>query len=97
MSETSTNARVRSAPGAQPGVHDPPLAEPLAEGAAAEARAAATRELAALHDVDLDIEPGEAFGIVGANGSGKSTLLKLIAGIFAPSSGRLSVGGRSAR
>jgi len=53
-----------------------------------------TRELAALHDVDLDIEPGEAFGIVGANGSGKSTLLKLIAGIFEPSSGMLSVGGR---
>src|SRR5947207_800900 len=53
-----------------------------------------TRELWALRDVDLDVHPGEAFGIVGPNGSGKSTLLKLIAGIFAPSTGRLDVGGR---
>jgi ABC-type polysaccharide/polyol phosphate transport system ATPase subunit len=53
-----------------------------------------TRELAALRDVDLDVEPGEAFGIIGTNGSGKSTLLKLLAGIFAPSSGTLAVGGR---
>jgi ABC-type polysaccharide/polyol phosphate transport system ATPase subunit len=53
-----------------------------------------TRELDALQDIDLDIEPGEAFGIVGANGSGKSTLLKLVAGIFEPSSGTLLVGGR---
>jgi ABC-type polysaccharide/polyol phosphate transport system ATPase subunit len=53
-----------------------------------------TRELWALRDVDLDIEPGQAFGIVGRNGSGKSTLLKLIAGIFAPTTGQLVVGGR---
>jgi ABC-2 type transport system ATP-binding protein len=53
-----------------------------------------TRDLWALRDVDLDIEPGEAFGIVGRNGSGKSTLLKLIAGIFAPTTGRIEVGGR---
>jgi ABC-type polysaccharide/polyol phosphate transport system ATPase subunit len=53
-----------------------------------------TRELWALRDVDIDVSPGEAFGIVGANGSGKSTLLKLVAGIFAPSTGTLSVGGR---
>ena len=53
-----------------------------------------TRDLWALRDVDLDIQTGEAFGIVGRNGSGKSTLLKLIAGIFAPSTGRLEVGGR---
>ena len=52
-----------------------------------------TRELWALRDVDLDIAPGEAFGIVGPNGSGKSTLLKLLAGIFAPSAGTLAVGG----
>jgi ABC-type polysaccharide/polyol phosphate transport system ATPase subunit len=53
-----------------------------------------TRELWALRDVDVDVQRGEAFGIVGPNGSGKSTLLKLIAGIFAPSAGRLEVGGR---
>jgi ABC-type polysaccharide/polyol phosphate transport system ATPase subunit len=53
-----------------------------------------TRELWALRDVDLHVQPGEAFGIVGRNGSGKSTLLKLIAGIFAPTAGTLAVGGR---
>jgi ABC-2 type transport system ATP-binding protein len=53
-----------------------------------------TRELWALRDGDVDVQRGEAFGIVGPNGSGKSTLLKLIAGIFAPSAGRLEVGGR---
>src|SRR4026207_244900 len=53
-----------------------------------------TRELWALEDVNLDVHPGEAFGIVGANGSGKSTLLKLLAGIFSPSTGELQVGGR---
>ena len=53
-----------------------------------------TRELRALQDVDVHVDPGEAFGIVGPNGSGKSTLLKLIAGIFAPTTGELEVGGR---
>jgi ABC-type polysaccharide/polyol phosphate transport system ATPase subunit len=52
------------------------------------------RELWALRDVDLDVAPGETFGIVGQNGSGKSTLLKLIAGVFSPSSGTIEVGGR---
>ena len=55
---------------------------------------AVKRELWALRDVDFDVEPGEAFGIVGQNGSGKSTLLKLIAGIFSPTRGTLQVGGR---
>jgi ABC-2 type transport system ATP-binding protein len=53
-----------------------------------------TRELWALREIDLNVRPGEAFGIVGQNGSGKSTLLKLIAGIFAPTTGTLHVGGR---
>jgi ABC-type polysaccharide/polyol phosphate transport system ATPase subunit len=52
------------------------------------------RELWAVRDVDLDVAPGETFGIVGQNGSGKSTLLKLIAGVFSPSSGTIDVGGR---
>jgi ABC-2 type transport system ATP-binding protein len=53
-----------------------------------------TRDLWALKDVDLNVEPGQTFGVVGPNGSGKSTLLKLIAGIFAPSTGRLELEGR---
>jgi ABC-type polysaccharide/polyol phosphate transport system ATPase subunit len=52
------------------------------------------RQIWALKNVDLDVEPGETFGVVGQNGSGKSTLLKLLAGVFAPSSGSLDVGGR---
>jgi ABC-2 type transport system ATP-binding protein len=52
------------------------------------------RELWALRNVDLYVQPGEAIGIVGQNGSGKSTLLKLLAGIFAPSEGTLELGGR---
>ena len=38
--------------------------------------------LQAVDDVDVEIAPGEFFGIVGRNGSGKSTLLKCIAGIY---------------
>src|SRR4051812_19138571 len=52
------------------------------------------RQLWALREVNLHIESGETFGIVGQNGSGKSTLLKLIAGVYGPSTGTLEVGGR---
>ncbi|MDC0192350.1 ATP-binding cassette domain-containing protein, partial [Alphaproteobacteria bacterium] len=34
----------------------------------------------ALENVDLDITPGEALGLMGDNGAGKSTLVKIIAG-----------------
>jgi ABC-type polysaccharide/polyol phosphate transport system ATPase subunit len=54
----------------------------------------ATREVWALRDVSLEVEPGEALGLVGRNGSGKTTLLKLASGIFKPTSGRIAVGGR---
>jgi ABC-type polysaccharide/polyol phosphate transport system ATPase subunit len=48
----------------------------------------------ALRDVSLAIEPGAAVGLIGRNGSGKTTLLRLLAGIIAPTSGRVDVGGR---
>src|SRR6185436_6196317 len=44
-----------------------------------------------LKDISFDIKKGEFFGIVGRNGSGKSTLLKLLAHIYTPNTGRVTV------
>jgi len=52
-----------------------------------------TEEFWALRGVSFEIEPGASVGFVGRNGSGKTTLLRLIAGIFAPTTGRIEVGG----
>jgi lipopolysaccharide transport system ATP-binding protein len=48
----------------------------------------------ALDNLDFDIEPGQAVGIVGSNGAGKSTLLKILARILPPTSGRAVLHGR---
>jgi lipopolysaccharide transport system ATP-binding protein len=50
----------------------------------------------ALRDVDLTIPKGSVYGLIGPNGSGKSTLLKVIAGIFPPTSGKVTSHGRIA-
>jgi len=54
------------------------------------------RDFWALRDVSFAIEAGETFCILGENGSGKSTLLQLVAGILTPTSGSISVIGRTA-
>lgn len=46
-----------------------------------------------LHGVDLDLVPGERLAIVGPSGSGKSTMARLLAGINAPRTGAVTVGG----
>ena len=49
----------------------------------------------ALAPTDLVIARGECLGIVGHNGAGKSTLMNILAGVVAPDSGAVSIGGRS--
>ncbi len=56
----------------------------------------AAREVQALRDVSLSVEPGGAVGLVGRNGSGKTTLLRLVSGIIKPTSGRIEASGRIA-
>lgn len=48
----------------------------------------------ALDGVELSVRPGEIHGLIGENGAGKSTLIKILAGVYAPDSGEISVGGR---
>lgn len=50
-------------------------------------------EQTVLRDVSFQIHKGDFFGIVGRNGSGKSTLLKLMAQIYSPNSGSITVNG----
>ncbi len=48
----------------------------------------------ALNKLNLEIFQGEKIAIIGKNGAGKTTLLKIIAGITAPTSGRVKLKGR---
>ena len=49
--------------------------------------------LVALDHLDLQVRPGEVFGLLGPNGSGKSTTLKLLLGLIVPSDGEARVFG----
>ncbi len=47
----------------------------------------------AVKDISFSVHHGEMVGIIGSNGSGKSTLLKIIAGVYKPTAGSVSVSG----
>ena len=49
--------------------------------------------VAALTDIDLDVDSSEVVAIVGDNGAGKSTLVKVLSGVHAPDTGTIDFGG----
>ena len=51
----------------------------------------------ALQDIDLELVPGEFVSLIGPSGCGKSTLLRVIGDLIEPTSGTISVNGKSAR
>jgi lipopolysaccharide transport system ATP-binding protein len=80
LSEQLANAMRSVTRLGRPREDDPPASEPFW----------------ALHDVSMEIAPGEVVGLIGPNGAGKSTLLKLLARITLPTEGRIELRGRMA-
>ena len=53
------------------------------------------RHTTALNHVDLEIEKGKIYGFIGQNGAGKTTFLRMITGLAFPTSGNLTLWGKS--
>lgn len=49
-----------------------------------------------LKGINFNVKSGEFFGVVGRNGSGKSTLLKILAGVYRPTVGNITINGSMA-
>ena len=47
----------------------------------------------ALRDATLSVEPGTVHALIGPNGAGKSTFINVVAGLYAPTAGRILIGG----
>jgi len=50
-------------------------------------------DVTAVDNLNLEIERGEIFGLVGPDGAGKTTTLRLLSGLLSPSAGRVEVAG----
>ncbi len=48
-----------------------------------------------LHDVNVEVHPGQTLAVVGESGSGKSTLARVITGLLPPSEGQITFAGRT--
>ena len=53
--------------------------------------------LVAVRGLDLEVAPGQVYGLFGPNGSGMSTTLKIILGLVSPTSGSTAIFGRDSR
>ena len=48
----------------------------------------------AMHDMHIQIKPGEIHGLIGENGAGKSTLIKVLTGVHIPEEGEIYIDGK---
>lgn len=53
--------------------------------------------IVAVRDLNLRVEPGEVYGLLGPNGSGKTTTLKIILGLVSPTGGQTKIFGRNSK
>jgi glycine betaine/proline transport system ATP-binding protein len=65
----------------------------LADGRSRAEILQATGQLVAVADVDLDIEPGELFVVMGLSGSGKSTVIRMLNRLIQPTAGTVELDG----
>ncbi|MFD3190159.1 ABC transporter ATP-binding protein [Sedimentitalea sp. HM32M-2] len=75
-------------------VEKPPTAEPVLSVQNITARYPGTN-FDVLHDVTVELHPGQTLAVVGESGSGKSTLARVITGLLPPSAGEIGFGDRS--
>ena len=103
MSMRSSRLTPKEAPGASAFPNLTIVADRGAEQAAAAVRLTEVSKvygqgrgaLLALDKVSLSVAPGEFVCLIGASGCGKSTLLSVVAGLDAPTSGRIDTGGQN--
>lgn len=50
--------------------------------------------LVAVNELDMNVRPGEIYGLIGPNGAGKTTIFNLLTGVYEPTSGELYFEGR---
>lgn len=50
--------------------------------------------LVAVNELDMDVRPGEIFGLIGPNGAGKTTIFNLLTGVYEPTSGDIHFEGK---
>ncbi|MFK0156162.1 ABC transporter ATP-binding protein [Streptomyces sp. NPDC090493] len=77
----------------EPDAGDAALAPAGREVHADEVRFGYLQGVDVLHQVSLEVAPGTRLALVGPSGAGKSTLGRLLAGIYAPRDGRITLGG----
>lgn len=74
----------------QPAAHDPAVDEAVVRTEGITKRFA---DLVAVDHLDLEVRPGEVFGLLGQNGSGKTTLIRMLNTLLSPTEGRAWVCG----